>query len=385
MKIAYVVDEDVAVESGVGTKILGQIDAWRAMGHEVRVYSLRPQQQTALEGLTCLSAQSGRLSIDRFIDRIYAVRRLQRALLDYHPTVVYSRFLLWQPGLVRALKPWGAPYVLEINTDDVQELQVKREFAYSIYDRLTRFHLLGRASGLVAVTPALATNSRFAGFGRPLLVLPNGIEYGRFANYVRRSAVPGTPPQVGFVGTPGMPWQGVDRLFDLARLCPDWQLHLVGYSERDLEREGVQYGDVANVHIYGRMTQTACASVLAGCDLAISTLALYRRQVDEACTLKSRQYMAQGLPVIMCYEDPDITCLQLPFVLQLPNTETSLEENLSLIRRFAQNSREIPARLVIDSTRPFLDVAAKERRRIAFMSQTCYGGTSWDSRAQSSM
>jgi hypothetical protein len=89
--------------------------------------------------------------------------------------------------------------------------------------------------------------------------------------------------------------------------------------------------------------------------------------MDEASPLKSRQYLAHGVPFISAYADTDITASD--FQLQLPNADNNITPNLDRIERFvAQAFRNKDLRY---RARRFaeekLDISVKETERLNFI------------------
>ena len=57
----------------------------------------------------------------------------------------------------------------------------------------------------------------------------------------------------------------------------------------------------------------------------IGSAGLYEKQMNEACAIKVREYLAAGLPVIIPYKDTAFVDNNLPeWVLELPNQKLSL-------------------------------------------------------------
>jgi hypothetical protein len=90
--------------------------------------------------------------------------------------------------------------------------------------------------------------------------------------------------------------------------------------------------------------------------------------MHEASPLKSRNYLALGLPIIQAYEDTDLSEAD-GCVLQLPNHEDSVARNVSRIREFAWRAYRDPTlserALALAGGR--LSLAAKEHERLAFI------------------
>jgi hypothetical protein len=105
--------------------------------------------------------------------------------------------------------------------------------------------------------------------------------------------------------------------------------------------------------------------LLARADVAIGSLGLYRAKLQEASTLKVREYLARGIPTILGYRDTDFP-EWAPFLLQIPNSADGVRRSLNEIEAFVRSSRG--GRVPRDRIR-HLDVAAKEAARLVFLEQ----------------
>ena len=59
--------------------------------------------------------------------------------------------------------------------------------------------------------------------------------------------------------------------------------------------------------------------------VALSTMALYNHGLQEASSLKTREYFARGLPFIYAYTDPDLNEEAKEFSLELPNDDSLID------------------------------------------------------------
>ena len=98
--------------------------------------------------------------------------------------------------------------------------------------------------------------------------------------------------------------------------------------------------------------------------MACGTLALHRKDMDEACTLKEREALAYGLPVILAYHDSDLSEVTLDTILKIPNTENNVIENYERIRKFAYDM--LGRRVDIEKVYPYFDQREKEQSRLEF-------------------
>lgn len=71
------------------------------------------------------------------------------------------------------------------------------------------------------------------------------------------------------------------------------------------------------------------ADLMNSCHLGISSLATHRKNIKEATPLKTREYLAYGLPFVLAYQDTDLHQKAdfEPFVLHQESSEAPLEIN----------------------------------------------------------
>jgi hypothetical protein len=164
-----------------------------------------------------------------------------------------------------------------------------------------------------------------------------------------------------FVGGGGEPWQGVDKVLELAQRRPDWQFDLVG----QLDASDVQ----PNVRLHGRLERDRLLEILASADVGLGTLALHRKSLFESSPLKLREYVAVGLPVVYGHVDPDIDLLG-PLALRIANTPTNVIDELDRISTFveAARGRRIARSLLKDVALP-----AKEAERLRLFEDLSHG------------
>lgn len=352
MRIAYFAHVNAARRSGVLQKVAGQAGQWRAAGHEVRVFILTREADdpwTELVGNVVIRRYAGPLS------RIKALIRLVEAVRAFGPGLVYLRWDLFYPPMLRF--PRRAPLVIEINTDDVAESAIGSRVRV-VYNRLTRGLLLGRARAFVFVTSELSAKPSFAGFKATHRVVTNGIE---LAAYPSLPAIGGPEPRLAFVGTAGQPWHGLDKLVELAYRRPEWRFEIMG-MDNDV---WATQAPPSNVTWHGALDRAGVIEVLATADVGVGTLALHRKSMNEACPLKVREYLAVGLPILYGYADPDADFLG-SYVLRIENTETGVIDAIDAIDDFVTRSRGVR---VPRSAVGHLDVAVKEGQRMALFDE----------------
>ena len=330
MRIAYVsLHWPRTRTSGVGKKIQAQVAAWREKGHEARLFMHTAQHQPQSDLIQAdyfFYTAAGKIKTE--LNRISAMTRMIAAIRHFRPDLIYLRYGIYVFPAHRLMDI--APVVEEINTNDLtQHEELGR--VYSLYNRLTRGILLRRVRGLVTVSRELAASPAFAPYRKPTQVIANGWDLESFPPLPAPS---NQPPRLVFIGNPGYPWHGVDKLVDLARRTPDIKMDIIGY------RELPGLGPLpANITLHGYLALDDYKNVLSCADAALSSLALHRVQLEEASPLKSRECLAFGLPLVIAYIDTDLDDLSCDFLLKIPNKEDNIQTHAERIRDFAYRMR----------------------------------------------
>jgi glycosyltransferase involved in cell wall biosynthesis len=251
-----------------------------------------------------------------------------------------------------------APTVLEINTDDINETRLQGWYSYW-FNILTRSILLRNVSGIVALTREVAELASYRVYAKPTRVIADGID---LRDYRPLPAPKNSKPAITLVGSPGMVWHGVDKLIHLARVCPDLDIHIVGYHAHDF-KDKLPF----NVQIHGFLDRAGVMNVLAKTDVACGPLALHRIHTQEGSPLKVREAAACGIPILLAYHDPDLIHLSSECLLQLPNTEENVLSHIEKIRSFAYQmmGKRIQRAAIAD----LIDQSHKEDLRLAFFDE----------------
>lgn len=354
MRIAYLGQmADVATENGISKKIRAQGLQWLQHGHTIRYFSLVPTTQ-AWSGLAPLEPVL--IARGTSLQRLARSRALARHIREWQPDVIYFRYGYHAAGLPSLFR--AIPTVAELNSDDLTEYPITLSLPKRIYHRLTRRRLLQAMAGFVPVTHELA--QRFSSFNKPSEVVANGLD---LASTSSLSPATISPIHLVFVGSAGTPWHGLERVGELARLCPEIAIDVVGCSLVDWNRVAGPLLAPSNFHFHGPLLRGDYAPLLQRATAAIGTMGLFRKQMHEACPLKVREYLAAGLPVIAGYQDTDIPA-EADYFLRLPNNSASLAGERERIRAWLSRwqARRVPAHAIAH-----LDHSVKERQRLAFL------------------
>jgi len=359
MRIAYIsLHWPRPAASSIGKKVIQQTAAWRKAGHEVKFFShMHPIQNPELlvDGSHFVyEVEKGWLGgLKTEVNRIKAAAQLIKSVAAYRPDVIYLRWAMYVYPIQRLF--WIAPVVVEINTHDVREHQLLGN-VYSLYNRLSRGIILGKAAGHIFATNELMNLPDFSKFHKKGVVVTNSVDLLSTPIY---PAPKNTPPRLVFIGTPGMAWHGVDKLIELASAFPDIVIDIVGINE--IENSSDLPG---NFILHGFLRGPAYEAALAEADAAIGTLSLHIKGMQEAATLKIRDCAARGIPCILPYRDTDFTGMESRLFLQIPNTITNIKTHGQAIHDFVMQARG--QRVTREMVNDRIDSRIKEMQRLDF-------------------
>jgi hypothetical protein len=274
---------------------------------------------------------------------------IQRCVHLQHYDVLYMRYPLADPGGAGFTSHW--PVVTEHNTIETAErtsanlsgaplpLRVYRRLSAAM-ERRYGPATLAHCRGLVAVSEEIRRHElERAGASIPSAVIPNGVSVRR-TPHTRFTPFDGRCLKLAFLGSRASAWHGVDRLvrsLTAYRGTTRLELHLVGNLgvSSDLATNGPSLRIVS----HGMLTGVALDELLRTMTLAVGTLGLHRKGLDEASPLKIREYTARGIPFILAHRDPDLDSLpeDQRFFLRVSNDEQliDLDQVLSFAERIA--------------------------------------------------
>lgn len=344
MKIAYVSFEKPGDGSGVGKKIQAQVEAWRLSGHIVSNLVISNELSGPTENTQFVGCKYVR---HPYLLGAATIFRLHELLVLFKPDIIYCRQMLWWPFSVWSLSV--APLVIEANSKDLAEYKLGNKSKYLLH-YLTRGLLFKAAAGAVSVTEEIERN--LPDYNYKKIVIGNGYD---FRGVTPRPIPHNERPQLIFVGSPGQAWHGVDKLIRLATLLPQYDFNLVV--------PGFIVDSVPNLKCHGGVYGKQLETLYQNMDVAIGTLALHRKNMLEATPLKTREYLAHGIPVFAGYLDSDI--IGCDYFLNIGNFEDNVEVAVKQIQVFIESwvGRDIPW----DEVKCKLSYDTKEKQRLLFL------------------
>lgn len=199
---------------------------------------------------------------------------------------------------------------------------------------------------------------------KPSYVYPNGIFFPGF-----QPAPDHRSPSVVnavFICENFASWHGLDLLIDAASAYqpiekdPRLNIHLIG-SLTDAQVAQINAANSVNdiFVVHGSLLAKDYEPIMSVCDIGIGSLALSRKGLQEAATLKVREYLAIGLPVFSGHKDVAIPDDFEHYV----NGECSIDKILV----FGVKSKSVSRQAVRQLSRPFIDKAAILKRTMDWL------------------
>jgi hypothetical protein len=350
MRIAYICRWDIGRETGPLKKIAEHVRTWAELGHDVRLFAITPGHDiwTGIRDLPIEPFHG-----DGFLTRLTWRSHVAGPILRWKPDILYYRFGIYYPAIDQVQKKIAS--IVEMNSDDIAEYRLAYPRILYWAHCLLRDRIVAKASALICVTNEIAERQRNSRFNKPVLVLGNGISLEHHPPFPAPNQ---QPPRLIFVSTPNCAWNGMDRVVAMARLLPETRFDVVGYGPADVDEVCPP-----NLHLHGYLGKDQYGALMEKADVAISTLGMFRKSMEEACPLKTREYLARGVPTIIGYCDTDFPDGH-PLLLRLANTPTNVEDGIGAIREFLTRAvgQRVPRADVAH-----LDVHVKERIRLEFM------------------
>lgn len=256
-----------------------------------------------------------------------------------------------------------APFIRNLytvhHTKEIEELDLlmtgKRRLAAVFLEKNIKPLAMRRLRGVVGVTAEIADYEmlRFPRVKKSF-VFPNGIEMGEMSPVSDQRIK--NEINLLFVSSVFYPWQGLDLL--LAELSrhgesdpknPQVKLHLVGKINNEDQIVISRLKTSVQVVQHGTLAGSELDRLFEIADVGLSSFALGRQGLGEACSLKVREYLNAGIPVFAGHRDsalPD----------DFPYYEYEVGElSFDRILRFAEEAKGVSREAVRREARPYIN------------------------------
>lgn len=242
-------------------------------------------------------------------------------------------------------KKFPKPIYFVHHTLEVPELAMPKTIGAFVRSTLEAWigrYTLSYASGLIAVTDEILKYEvqRSTVSTKKSLIYPNGILTSNTSIKERRTE---DIPEMLFVAN-FAPWHGLDLLIEYIKNTEEqFILHLVGkISDENLTALAQED---SRIILHGQMSHDEVLKLSEQCWIGLSSFALHRKEMTQACPLKVREYLMAGLPV---YGESDI----------FPDTEFFYHHgilDLQKILAYAKQSRAIPKKKIQAKAMSYID------------------------------
>lgn len=344
MKIIYLFTSPSLKGSSVQTKVLNQIKYLNKAGAECRGAFF----STEVMEITPLNEQVDLIPVEKcewkYFRKIGQRRNLDKKLKEFigsrfaDTDVFYLRYPGASKKLYQIAKKYGNKMVSEHQSKEIDEIKsfenqhlfgirpsklLSRYLYYwkPIYNERKWGTLFAKkVEAIVTVTDEIALYQKEKGC-KNILVCSNGIGVNSYP--LRRTISFSEPLKILFLkGTSSISeWNGFERLISSIDRGYSNKIKLIvcGHLIKGEipERDYIEHRGYLNKEQLGILFNEA--------HIGISTLALHKKGLHEAAVLKTREYIARGLPFIYAYTDPDLNEETKPFALQFPNDDSPID------------------------------------------------------------
>ena len=289
-----------------GVHIAAMVDAFRALGHNVRLADLggASPNKGGQAGVVALV----RAALPKLVFELASIGynipeylHVRREIARFRPHILYARHARYDTAALAAARRAGVPTLLEVNAlftapGYLQFEPLAVPFAAKAMERRS----LRLATAVVTVSTPLARQAESMA-GVHALVVPNGADPQRFdplkadGARVRTRFGLGTAVVIGWTGIL-REWHGLELLVDALKELPTAMLLIVGGgpAQGALEARAAQLGVQRRLVITGRVPHDEVPDYLAAMDVAV----VADERTGVASPMKLLEYMAMGLAVV---------------------------------------------------------------------------------------
>lgn len=236
----------------------------------------------------------------------YTWLRTQQKFFD----VLLIRYSVHDPLLLHFLMTSNIPILLVHHTLEVPELKSLGKIGKirAIADNFIGNFCISFSSGVIGVTNEIIKyeKSRLIcqAKSKKSIVYPNGIFIDEDNVFKDNDFViknKSDTPEILFVASYFFEWHGLDLLLqDLRNTESNFILHIIGVVNDSHKK--IADND-HRVIFHGSLSKMEINTIANNCSIGLSSFALNRKGMSEACTLKVREYLSLGLPVYSGHYD----------------------------------------------------------------------------------
>ncbi len=319
-------------------------------------YLINPSQNYSQENMYAIKVFNEKIPTNflRILAfRIFKIANIKNSIpLDKYDAIILRYPLVDGFGTMRFAKEYGHKIFTEHHTDEVAELfSVGRgvDIVRGYLEKYCAGKFISHLKGIIGVTDEIRkvelakTNAKLYS-----ATIANGINPQSFPH---TGFIPfdGKTLNLIFVASEFSLWHGLEKFLGLlgsydGDVC--LSLKLIGnLSQTQIDMVNAINTKNVSINIVGKAYGDDLNNHMKNAHLAISSLALSIKNMKEACTLKSREYIVRGLPFIYAYKDTDLNGDEL-FAKRFEEDNISLDEIIRFAEFTSLNREKIEAEMI---------------------------------------
>jgi hypothetical protein len=355
IKIAHV-SVVPAFSPGVFKKLEDKAKVSKENGLDIDFYLINPSQDYSSDNMHAIKVFNKNIPTNflRILAfRVFKIANIEKSIpLDNYDAIILRYPLVDGFGTLRFAKKYGYKIFTEHHTDEVAELFSVGRIVDVFRGYLEKYFagtFLSYLKGIIGVTDEIRkvelakTNTSLYS-----ATIANGINPQSFSH---TGYIPfdGKTLNLIFVASEFSLWHGLEKFLGLLQSY-DGDVHLYLRLIGNLSRTQI---DMVNsiktknvsIEIAGKAYGDDLDNHMKNAHLAISSLALSVKNMKEACTLKSREYIVRGLPFVYAYKDTDLNGDE-SFAKRFEEDNISLDEIIIFAEYVSLNRDKIEAEMI---------------------------------------
>lgn len=344
MKIAHVNFVPYGNMIGVEKKLTHQAKAAFEQGLSIDFFVLNSQINKSQNNLNFIKLKTSSINLLAKIQlKLFRFSTIEKSFdFDKYDYIVL-RYINMDFSAMRFIRKYGNKIITEHHTDEIGELKSgKKTFVSAIrllLEEKISPKFMSKVFGIIGVTEEIRkVELKKIKNKKPSIVISNGInvEDVEFTKY----RVLDNELNIIFVASYFATWHGLDRVLEGLKKYTGKNtinMYLVGDLSDDDKITAEEIDDLfdnINIKITGKIFGDELDEIFEKSSLAIASLALHRKNMKEACALKTREYMARGIPFVYGYDDSDLEGSE-EFTLKIENNDSfiDMENIISFVKK----------------------------------------------------
>ena len=249
---------------------------------------------------------------------------------------LFSRFFRHNAGMIVT-----EHHTMELPEAYTYETTLPQKALTLLMERFLGPRMIKKCAGLIGVTDEIKEYELGrTGTSMPACTITNGVSVQDIP-FSGHAFYNGNMLSLLCVATAFQAWHGLERvlagLLNYSSRRPFLHLKIVGeVSPKHLQLSSrLLHNKHVSVTFLGRLHGQSLEEVFANAHIAFSSLALFRNGMRQACTLKTREYVARGLPFVIGHCDPDLEGAD-EFFLRVPSDNSPV--NMDDVVAFAERT-----------------------------------------------